>query len=219
MAVRVETTLPDERRFWPSARHVRAKKDGAVVVDSRAVLLVWEPGKPVPFYAFPEGDVAAGIRTRRWDDAELQGYVRVPWSDADHWYEEDEEVFVHPRDPFKRVDAIRSSRHVVVTIGGEVVADSHRPVLVFETSLPTRHYFPRDDVRMDLLEPSARKTGCAYKGTASYWSVGDERDVAWCYPESVVPAIEGLVAFFEERVDLTVDGERQERPVTQWSRR
>jgi uncharacterized protein (DUF427 family) len=128
-------------------------------------------------------------------------------------------VFVHARDPHKRVDVLESSRHVVVSIDGTVVADSQRPRLLFETGLPTRYYFPPEDVRTELFESSEKQTQCPYKGTASYWSFGDQRDVAWYYPEPIPeqPRLKGLISFFNEHVDIEVDGEREERPQTQWS--
>jgi len=137
----------------------------------------------------------------------------------DAWYEEEDEVFVHARDPHKRVDVLQSSRHVVVSVGGTVLADSRRPCLLFETGLPTRYYIPPDDVRMDLLRPSEKHTQCPYKGTASYLSSETEEDIAWFYPEPIPeqPRIAGLIAFFNERVDVEVDGEPEERPETQWS--
>lgn len=218
MAILVSDRPGGERRFWPTPKRVRAERGGETIVDSRGAVLVWEPGMPVPVYAFPRSDVLEGVATRPYDDAELEAYVHVPWGAADAWFEEDEQIHFHPRDPFKRVDALRSARHVVVAVGGEVVADTRRPVLVFETGLPTRHYLPRDDVRMDRLTESATRTSCPYKGTASYWSLAEHADIAWTYPECIEQKIEGLVAFFDERADLTVDGVAQERPVTAWSR-
>src|SRR3954447_762888 len=122
------------------------------------------------------------------DDAPpLAGYVALYWNKLDAWYEEDEEAIVHPRDPYHRVDVVRSSRHVVVRVGEQVIAESTRPLALFETGLPTRWYLPEDDVRTELLAPSDTRTGCAYKGFASYWSVrlGDEleEDVVWTYRE------------------------------------
>ena len=158
------------------------------------------------------------------DLAALRGYVSFAWNDALAWYEEEEQVFVHARDPHKRVDVLASSRHVQVGIGGEIVADTRRPYLLFETWLPTRYYLPRDDVRMDLLEPSGLTTRCPYKGLATYWSVrlgeATERNVVWSYAEPIpeCPKIKGLLCFFNERVDLTVDGVMQPRPRTPWSR-
>jgi uncharacterized protein (DUF427 family) len=144
---------------------------------------------------------------------ELRDLVRFDWEAMDHWWEEDEEVHVHARDPYTRVDILGSSRHVQVVIDGVVVADSVRPTLLFETGLPTRYYLPLTDVRLDLLEPSTSSSRCPYKGTASYWSVrvGDQllEDVAWFYPMPLFESIRiaGLVAFYNDRVDLVVDGE------------
>jgi uncharacterized protein (DUF427 family) len=153
----------------------------------------------------------------------IAGYLAFYWRRMDHWYEEDEEVFVHPRDPYHRVDVLESSRHVRVKVAGEVVAETQRPTILFEAGLPPRYYILEEDVRMELLEASEKTTQCPYKGVASYYSVeaGDGRveDLVWYYPEPIPEAakIEGLLAFFNERVDLEVDGEVQERPRTQWS--
>ncbi|MFN8456022.1 MAG: DUF427 domain-containing protein [Anaerolineae bacterium] len=155
--------------------------------------------------------------------AALKGYISFKWDAMEAWYEEEEEVFVHARDPYKRVDVMPSSRHVRVVMAGETVAESRRPYLLFETSLPTRYYLPREDVRLDLLEPSGLKTRCPYKGIASYWSVkiGDQmfKNVIWSYPDPIPenPKIKNLMCFFNERVDLYVDGELQPRPQTPWS--
>ena len=161
-----------------------------------------------------------------YEDAppELGETVAFYWDRVDAWFEEGEEVYVHARDPYKRIDAIPSTRHVQVSIGGEVVADTHRPVLLFETGMPTRYYIPKLDVRMDLLRSSDRTTRCPYKGWAHYYSVeaGGEvhPDMAWYYPQATDEAskIAGLLAFFNERVDITVDGESHPRPVTPWSK-
>ena len=152
----------------------------------------------------------------------LSELVLFRWHLVDAWYEEDDEVFVHPRDPYHRVDVLNSSRHVKVSVGGEVLADTRRPRLLFETSLPVRYYIPKLDVRMDLLEPSQTTSRCPYKGVASYWSVraaGAHPDIAWSYkaPIPECPKIENLIAFYNEHVDLDVDGERLERPRTPWS--
>ena len=131
----------------------------------------------------------------------------------DAWYEEEEQVFVHARDPYHRVDIRDSSRHVRVSVDGELVADTHRPRLLFETGLPTRYYLPREDVREEVLEGSERQTGCPYKGFASYLSVRTPRrlvrDVIWFYPEpfAEAAAIKNLLAFYSERVEVVVDGE------------
>jgi uncharacterized protein (DUF427 family) len=153
----------------------------------------------------------------------LAGYLAFYWDRMDQWLEEDEEAIVHARDPYHRVDILRSSRHLKVSVNGEVVAETRRPLALFETGLPPRWYIPREDVRTELLEDSDKRTGCAYKGFASYWSVraGDEleEDLVWCYPDPTrdVERIKGYLAFFNERVDIEVDGEAQERPQTQWS--
>jgi uncharacterized protein (DUF427 family) len=114
----------------------------------------------------------------------------------------------------------QTSRHVRVSLNGEVVADTRRAKVLFEAGLPPRWYIPREDVRMELLEDSDKQTTCAYKGFASYWSVGDEDDIAWTYLDPLQDAlpVKGMVAFFNERVELEVDGEQQEQPQTQWSR-
>jgi uncharacterized protein (DUF427 family) len=156
---------------------------------------------------------------------DIRGYVAFYWHKMQAWFEEDDEVFVHPRDPYHRIDVLNSSRHVRVVVGGQVVAETRRPRLLFETSLPTRYYIPKLDVRMDLLEPSTTRTQCPYKGTASYWSVRSddavEKDLAWSYPTPLpeVNKIENLVCFFNEVVDTFVDGELQPKPITPWSRR
>ena len=106
---------------------------------------------------------------------ELRDHVRFDWNALDAWFEEDEEVFVHPRSPYARVDILPSSRHVRVLIDGVVVADTHRPWLLFETGLPVRYYVPKIDVRMELLEPTDSHTACPYKGIASYWTASRER--------------------------------------------
>ncbi len=105
------------------------------------------------------------------DTFDLSGYVAFVWDKMDAWFEEAEPVYIHPRDPYKRIDILQSTRHIVIIVGGEKVAESHNPVLLFETGLPTRYYFPKLDVRVDLLEPSDKTTGCAYKGKAQYYSV------------------------------------------------
>jgi uncharacterized protein (DUF427 family) len=153
----------------------------------------------------------------------LRDVVRFEWNAMDEWLEEDEPIYVHPRSPYVRVDILASSRHVKVELDGVTIAESSKPTILFETHLPARFYLPISDVRMDLLEPSDTQTACPYKGTASYWSVdtGTTRheDVGWTYrsplPES--QKIAGLVSFYNERVDLYVDGALQRRPGTKFS--
>jgi uncharacterized protein (DUF427 family) len=153
----------------------------------------------------------------------LAGHAAFYWGKLDAWFVEDEQVLGHPRDPYHRIDTYRTTRPVRVSIDGELVAESTRTAALFESGLPPRFYLPAEDVRMDLLQPSEKKTRCAYKGIASYWHVrvGDtlHEDIAWMYPEAERDGgpIAGLVCFFNERVDLEWDGQAQERPVTAWS--
>jgi uncharacterized protein (DUF427 family) len=143
--------------------------------------------------------------------------VVLDFAAFDDWYEEDERIAGHPRDPFHRVDVRRSARPVRIEVDGDVVAETTRARLLFETSLPLRFYLPREDVRVEL-HPNSRRTYCPYKGQASYWSVdvGGRRreDLGWTYEQPLpdVVAITGLVAFWDERVDVFLDGERRERP-------
>ncbi len=153
----------------------------------------------------------------------IEGHFAFRWEKMDHWYEEEEEVFVHPRDPYHRVDVLPSSRRVRVEVGGQVIAETGRPHLLFETGLPTRYYLPAEDVRMEFLEPSTTTSRCPYKGIASYWSVrvGDSvsPDLVWSYPAPIpeCPKVKGLLCFFNERTDIHVDGELLPKPKTQWS--
>lgn len=154
---------------------------------------------------------------------ELKDYFTFKWSAIDAWYEEEEQIRVHPRDPYTRVDILPSSRHVRVVVEGHKVAESQRPWILFETGLPPRYYLPPADVRMDLLEPSDSQTGCPYKGTASYYSlrIGDfrRRDFVWTYRDPLPESrrIKGLLCFYNEKVDLYIDGELQPRPETPFS--
>ena len=171
-----------------------------------------------PLTARAGGAEAAAFRP---SDPALDGYVLLEFEAFDAWYEEDEPNVAHPRDPFHRIDIVHSSRHVLVELDGATLAESTRPCLLFEPPLPVRCYLPREDVRTDLLAPSETRTACAYKGHASYLSTATDDDVAWYYPEPLREAAEvtGRIAFFNERADVVIDGERRERPVTPWSRR
>jgi uncharacterized protein (DUF427 family) len=194
-------------RYEPSERWIRAYKDGKLVVDSRRPVVVWREGKTVPLYAFPEDDVH-GVDGERLDDPDLAGLVYVPFDAADEWLEEDEVILGHARDPFARIDVRQSSRHVRIEKDGRLLAESRRPVLLFETGLPTRYYLPKEDV-IAPIEQSDRHTTCPYKGVASYYTIGGNKDIAWYYPEPLpgVEPIKGLVAFWNERVDLLDDPE------------
>jgi uncharacterized protein (DUF427 family) len=161
----------------------------------------------------------------RYEDSpieELRELIRLDWDSMDAWFEEDEQVFTHPRDPFTRVDILPSSRHVRVEVDAVTVAESTSPRLLFETGLPARYYLPKTHVRMDLLIPTETVTHCPYKGQADYWSVRVGNSVhdglAWSYrtpPES--QKIAGLIAFYNEKVDTYVDDALQQRPSTKFS--
>jgi uncharacterized protein (DUF427 family) len=172
------------------------------------------------------GGATADRAARRYPASparQLDGAVRFEWNAMSEWFEEDEPVYTHPRDPHSRIDILASSRHVRVEIDGVTVADSRSPRILFETGLPPRYYLPLPDVRTDLLRPSDLQTHCPYKGTAGYWSVDTgtsvHEDVVWIYrtplPES--QKIAGLAAFYDEKVDVFIDGVKQRRPQTKFS--
>ena len=214
--------MSEELRTEPTAKRVRAHLGGEVVVDTTQALLVWE--KPsYPTYYLPLAAVRPDVVGKGRQHESVPDHVAFDWNVMDSWFEEDEEVFVHPRDPYKRVDALRSSRRVRVEIDGVTVAESSHPTLLFETGLPARYYLPQPDVRMDMLTPTDTVTHCPYKGTARYWSVrvGDRAldDIAWSYPTPLPESIKvaGLVAFYNEKVDIWVDDELETRPKTPFS--
>lgn len=160
------------------------------------------------------------------ETGEIRDYVAFYWNRMDRWLEEDEEVFVHARDPYKRIDVVRSERPVKILLGGRAVAESRNALFLYETGLPTRYYLPPADVDTSVLSESASATQCPYKGTARYWSaeIGGERheDIVWAYPDPVpeVGRIKDLMCFYNEQVDAVfVDGEEQPRPQTKWSKR
>jgi uncharacterized protein (DUF427 family) len=167
---------------------------------------------------------AAGTERRaaafRPADEALNGYLVVDFDAFDEWLEEDEPNIAHPRDPFHRIEIVRSSRSVRVERDGELLAASSRPYLLLEAPLPVRYYLPPEDISEGVLRPSSTRTVCAYKGQASYWSLENEDDIAWSYAEPLREAAEirDRIAFFNERVDLVVNGTRLDRPVTPWSR-
>ena len=153
----------------------------------------------------------------RFLDKDLAGYVALDFAAFDAWYEEDEQVLSHPRDPFHRVDVRRTSRPVRIEADGDVIADTEQARLLFETSLPVRFYVPREDVLVEL-QPSSRRSYCPYKGEASYWSIDAggrlRKDIGWTYEQPLPdgPPVAGLVAFWDERVDVVFDGQRRGRP-------
>ena len=169
-------------------------------------------GRPLDLRAGSHELPGAGFQP---DDPDLDGYVLLDFGAFDRWLEEDQVIEGHPRDPFHRVDARESSRAVRVHLGGQLLAETRRPLLVYETMLPPRAYFPREDVDWDVLAPSLTESVCPYKGTANYWSVAGHpagTDLAWSY-EKVLPdsaQLKDRVAFFDERTEVYVDGAKQE---------
>jgi uncharacterized protein (DUF427 family) len=191
----------------PFPRRVRGILDGTTVVDSDAVLLVHRADQP-PTFAFPAGAVDGAPSE---PEPEVPGYVAVRPDAVDRWFEEDEPAPGRPRNPYHRVDCVRTSRRVRVAVAGTVLADTTRTVGVYETSLAPRLYVPRDEVRTDLLTPSATTTWCAYKGTASYWDAVVDGvivpDVAWSYedPYAESAPIRGLLCFDASRAEVVED--------------
>jgi uncharacterized protein (DUF427 family) len=219
-------------RIEQGAKRVRAYLGGRLVADTTRPSLVWE----IPYYPtyyIPVADIRAELVDERSGEdattytvkvdgakaegaarrrADLPELVRIDWDAMDSWFEEDEEVFVHPRDPHTRVDVLASSRHVRVEVDGVTVAESSSPRMLFETGLPVRYYLPKTHVRMDLLEPADTVTRCPYKGDARYWSVLGHKDLAWSYPAPLPESqnVAGLVCFYDEKVEVFVDGIRRE---------
>jgi uncharacterized protein (DUF427 family) len=189
----------------PFRRRVRAEAGGRTVVDCERALLVHRPGAP-PSFAFPAADVQVPAAE---PEPEAPGYVRVSWDAVDAWYEEDEQVFMHPRNPYHRVDCVRTRRRLRVEVAGTSLVDTDETLGVYETALEPRLYVGREHIRMDLLVPSPTTTYCPYKGTASYWTamVGDVTvaDVAWSYddplPESLT--LGGMLSFDEARATVS----------------
>jgi uncharacterized protein (DUF427 family) len=241
-------------RIEPAPRRVRGFLGHELVFDTTSARYVWElpyyPAYYVPLADVREGFlrdedhpqavqlgpsrlhslVGAGQTYQsaarvfdRGGDSPVAGTVRFEWNPL-RWFEEDEQIYGHPRNPYSRVDALRSHRHVRVELDGVVLADTRSPVLLFETGLPTRYYIDPTDIDFEHLEPSLTQTLCPYKGvTSGYWSVraGDtvHPDLAWTYhyPLPAVGQIAGLVAFYNEKLDITVDGAALRRPQTQFS--
>lgn len=190
----------------PFSRRVRGIVAGRAVIDSNAVVLVHETGH-LPHYAFPAGDVEIPSEP----EPAVPGHVRVGWGDVEQWFEEDEQVQIHVRDPYTRIDCLASSRRVRVTVDDVVLGDSTTTIVLYETSLPPRFYLPQDHVRMDLLGRSATETRCPYKGTAMHWTanVGGRtiEDIGWTYedPYAECRRIAGRICFYDQRANVEVD--------------
>jgi uncharacterized protein (DUF427 family) len=212
-------------QLLPAGAETGADEDVGVrlpAISSRPIL---DPTVPFDAHscAGTAFDVIAGEETGaaaafRPDDPDLSDYVILEFN-AFEWREEDEPIVSHPHDPFSRIDVLRSSRHIRVESDGRLLAESMRPMLLFETLLPVRFYLPREDVVV-RLDHSDTVSYCAYKGRATYYSVPDgPKDVAWTYHEPLHDAepVRDRICFFDERLDVIVDGERRDRPVTPWS--
>lgn len=241
-------------RIEPAPRRVRGYLGAELVFDTTAARYVWEfpyyPAYYIPLtdvrteflsdenhpqrvqlgpsrlYALVGAGQTHPSAARVFDpesDSPVAGLVRFDWNPL-RWLEEDEQIYGHPRNPYARVDALRSHRHVRVELDGVVLADTRSPVLLFETGLPTRYYIDPSDVAVEHLEPTSTQTLCPYKGvTSGYWSVRVGHtvhpDLAWTYhyPLPAVAPIAGLVAFYNEKLDIVVDGAALARPRTQFS--
>jgi uncharacterized protein (DUF427 family) len=206
-------------------RRIRGFVAGELVVDSVNVSMLHEQHR-LPVWCFPPDDVRVDVLGNgAWvhEEGLAAGLVGIRWDAVDRWLEEDEEVIVHPRDPYHRLELRDTSRHVEVALDGEKLAGSVSPLVLFETSLPARWYFAPDETAAQLIPSEHPRTGCAYKGWASYFDVRVagrvERALAWHYPDPLpgMERIRGRICFFNERVELTVDGERQQQPRTRWS--
>jgi uncharacterized protein (DUF427 family) len=182
---------------------------------------------PVRIFGLAVAGTVRPSAVRVYGDSSIEGLsqtARFEWSALDSWFEEDEEIFVHPRSPYVRVDALRSTRSVRIELDGVILAASSSPVMVFETGLPTRYYLNRTEVDFARLRPSDTVTSCPYKGTTTgYWSshIGADvqPDLAWSYdfPTRQLLPIAGLISFYNEKVDIFVDGELLPRPTTHFS--
>ena len=192
----------------PLLRRVRARLGERTVIDSERVLLVHRAGQP-PRYAFPASDVPSEVPSAR--EAAASGYVTVKWDAVTSWHEEDEQVFGHARNPYHRIDCVRSQRQLRVQLRGLVLVDAHDVVSLFETASAPRLYVEKKHVRMEHLIASPTTSYCPYKGYASYWSarVGGEtfQDIAWSYEDPTPESrrIAGLLSFYPERAEVVQD--------------
>ena len=188
-----------------------------------------EPKGVVECWTVRVGDRQAPSAARSYSQpveeaALLEGLFTFDWDAMDEWFCEDEQLFGHAHDPFSRIDTFKTSRHLRISLDGELLAETRRATALYETGLPPRYYIPAEDVCTELLVPSSSRSRCAYKGSASYWSakVGDRlvEDLVWAYrdPEHDAEPVRDLLCFFNERVDLEIEGELTERPQTQWTR-
>ncbi|KIM40709.1 hypothetical protein M413DRAFT_446106 [Hebeloma cylindrosporum] len=236
--------FPSLPHIESTSKRIRVYKRGVCLVDTKNAKLVWlHPNYPIYYflkddmptlylvelesettenqitYSVFMGENTEGLATLH-KTGPLAGLATLKFDTMDAWFEEDEQIFIHPKDPYKRVDILQSSRHIRIEINGTEIANTRAPRLLFETDLPVRTYIPKTDCRMDLWTPSTHTTGCPYKGVANYYNIvlssGETfENILWWYPNTTVEcsAIKGFVAFFDERLDVWIDGEKQERPV------
>lgn len=236
----------------PTPKRIRAVIGERTVADSYQAWLLHESGSQPVYYFPPQdvdhdvlepseththcpkkGDASyytvAGVKDAAWYYPEplagappIKDLIAFYWERIDHWLEEEEEIFFHPRDPYHRIDILPASRAIRISRHGKLLAESNRALVLFETGLPPRHYLPREDIKAELA-PSDSTTGCPYKGRASYHSVVVDvrpvEDLVWYYPDPRPEAlpIKGLLAFYDERVDVELDGAPRERPESPWS--
>lgn len=242
----------------PTSRRVRILFNGEYVVDTTSALYVWEheyyPYYYVPRESFPRGVIRTPPNHDLYQVAELQvgqkttdrilafgndlgaqskaleGMVRFEFGAADAWFEEDTPIFVHPKDPFRRVDVLHSSRPLEVRVAGVSVAQTSSAYHLYETGLPCRYYIPATAVDRSVLADSATTTACPYKGVANYYHVEVENpakettkveDLVWYYrtPTLECANIAGFLCFYQEKeeVDIILDGKSLPRPKTPWS--
>ncbi|KZV61645.1 DUF427-domain-containing protein [Peniophora sp. CONT] len=225
-------------------RRVRVLFGGQYVADAPQPKLVWEHSW-YPLYYFPKdtisheylknasqssngkstydlvvGDKKAEGAVTVFNEGDFAGYVKINFSSADAWFEEDQRVYFHPKDPYKRVLVLPSSKHIRVEVDGVEVANTKSSQRLYETALPIRTYIPLKDVRVDLLTDASLVTSCPYKGDANYYDInlpsGKKEGLVWWYKHPTLESapVAGHVAFYDEKVDVWVDGVKQERPKT-----
>ncbi|TFY78479.1 hypothetical protein EWM64_g5538 [Hericium alpestre] len=225
-----------------SPKRVRVLFGGHWIADTTQAKLVWEHAFYAHYY-FPQSavsdkylkpsssdsnsktyDVVVGNRRAEaaaisFKDGDFKGLVKIVFGKMDAWFEEEEQIFVHPKDPYKRVDVLQSARHIRVEVDGVEVANTKKPLLLYETGLHVRTYLPKTDTRLDLLVPSELTTECPYKGVANYYNVNmpsgkKHENIVWWYRSPLPDCVDikGYVAFYDEKVDVWVDGEKAKRP-------
>jgi len=231
----------------PSPKRIRVLFAKSFIVDTNSASLVWL--KPYyPWYFFRSEDVdekflaspfesgdkitydlvhnekSSKAAVTKYTQGELKGLVQIDFASVSAWFEEEEQIFIHPKDPYKRVDVLQSSCHVRIELNGVELANSTKPRLLFETGLPVRTYIPKTDCNPAYLRPSDLTTACPYKGVANYYHIELEdghraENVVWWYrtPQLECAEIKGFVAFYDEKLDVYVDGKLQKRPVTMFS--